>query len=109
MHSTKQKVSDAAAVAKEHVDILKAKAQEKAEKGMARSKEEKEVAHEVRKAKEAEAKMKMHETKAQNAQDKLYGEHHGLYGKHHHQPVGSAFPATGGVAPAYPPTDPTLK
>ncbi|KAG8382022.1 hypothetical protein BUALT_Bualt05G0033200 [Buddleja alternifolia] len=107
MYSTKQKVSDAAATAKEHVDILKAKAEEKAEKAVARTKEEKEIAHERRKAKEAEAKMHMHEAKAEHAAEKLHGKHlhhhgpaAGTYG--HHQPLGTAIPPTGVAAPTYP-------
>ncbi|PIM97707.1 hypothetical protein CDL12_29818 [Handroanthus impetiginosus] len=118
MHSTKQKVSDAAAVAKEHVELLKAKAQEKAEKAAARTKEEKEMAHERRKAKEAEAKMKMHEAKAEHAAEKLHEKHtHGVYGHHHHhhhhgaagggthghqEPVGFAVPPASATAPTYP-------
>ncbi|KAL6530825.1 hypothetical protein OROGR_014685 [Orobanche gracilis] len=112
MHSTTQKVSDAAAVAKEHVDILKAKVEEKAQNVVARTKEEKEIAHELRKAKEAEAKMKMHQAKAENAEKKMYKDpKHGLYSQHrhrpegghldHHEPVGATLPP-GGVAPTYP-------
>ncbi|KAI3453921.1 hypothetical protein Pfo_010584 [Paulownia fortunei] len=108
MHSAKQKVADAAAVAQEHAEILKAKAEEKTEVAVARTEVEKEIAHERRKAKEAEAKMKMHEAKAQHLEEKLYGKHHGLCGHHqhghqgHHEPVGAAIPPTGAVAPTYP-------
>ncbi|CAN4127832.1 unnamed protein product [Withania somnifera] len=76
MHSVKEKVSNTAAAAKEHVDIFKAKAEEKAEKAGARTKEEKDIAEERRKAKEAEAKMELHESKASHAADKLQGKHH---------------------------------
>lgn len=41
------------------------------------------IAHEKMKAKEAEAKMKLHEAKAEHAAEKLYGKHH----LHHHDPV----------------------
>ncbi|XP_047983743.1 late embryogenesis abundant protein 6 [Salvia hispanica] len=110
MQSAKQKAADAAAVAKEHVEILRAKAQEKAEKAAAPTKEGREIAHERRKVKEAEAKMKMHTAKADHAADKLQAaQHGGLCGigcNHPHRGyqepyVGSAYPPT--VAPAYPP------
>jgi len=42
-----------------------------AERAMARTKEEKEIAHQRRKAKEAEANMDMHMAKAAHAEDKL--------------------------------------
>ncbi|EPS71698.1 hypothetical protein M569_03063, partial [Genlisea aurea] len=71
MHSAKQKVKDAAAVAREHAEILQAKYEEKAEKAVATTVAEKEIATERRKAKEAVAKMKMHEAKADHAEDKL--------------------------------------
>ncbi|GMP95534.1 hypothetical protein CsSME_00044546 [Camellia sinensis var. sinensis] len=60
MHSAKEKVSNMASAAEEHVDIYKAKVEEKVEKAAARTKEEKDIAQELRKAKEAEAKMKLH-------------------------------------------------
>ncbi|KAL6578632.1 hypothetical protein OROMI_008848 [Orobanche minor] len=56
--------------------------------------------------------MKMHQAKAENAEKKMYRDHHGLYGHHrhrpegghlgHHEPVGATLPPTGGVAPTYP-------
>ncbi|XP_060179251.1 late embryogenesis abundant protein 6-like [Lycium barbarum] len=116
MHSVKEKVSNAAAAGKEHVDILKAKAEEKAEKAYARTREEKTIAEEVRKAKEAEAKMELHQAKARHAAEKLESKQAhlgGLVGPHHHgptvggqghhvNPVGTTVPTTGTVAPAYP-------
>ncbi|WOG87102.1 hypothetical protein DCAR_0206324 [Daucus carota subsp. sativus] len=83
MRSVKEKVSNAASAAQEHVDIYKAHVQEKAEKATARTTEEKVIAHEKMKAKEAEAKMKLHEAKAEHAAEKLYGKHN----LHHHDPV----------------------
>ncbi|KAL1556929.1 late embryogenesis abundant protein 6 [Salvia divinorum] len=109
MQSAKQKAADAAAVAKEHVEILRAKTQEKAEKAAAPTKEGREITHERRKAKEAEAKMKMHVAKADHAADKLHSaQHGGLCGigcNHHHHGGGYQDPVVGSaVAPAYPPT-----
>ncbi|XP_059318721.1 late embryogenesis abundant protein 6-like [Lycium ferocissimum] len=92
MHSVKEKVSNAASAAKEHVDIFKAKTEEKAEKAGARTKEEKDMAEERRKAKEAEAKMELHESKAGNAGEKLEGKH-----AHHH--MGRAIGGHHGSAP----------
>lgn len=68
------------------------------------------IAKERRKAKEAEAKMKLHETKAENAADKLKHSHH-VYGHNDplaggqgpHASVGTAANPTIGVpTPAYP-------
>ncbi|XP_059302479.1 late embryogenesis abundant protein 6-like [Lycium ferocissimum] len=119
MHSVKEKVSNAAAAGKEHVDILKAKAEEKAEKAYARTREEKTIAEEVRKAKEAEAKMELHQAKARHAAEKLQSKQAhlgGIVGPHHHgppvggqghhiNPVGTTVTTsgTGIVAPTYPP------
>ncbi|XP_058224416.1 late embryogenesis abundant protein 18 [Rhododendron vialii] len=104
MHSAKEKISNMASAAKAHVDISKAKVDEKVEKATARSKEGKHVAEEQRKAKEAEAKMRLHEEKAEHAAEKFQGKHsHLLHGHHqpvvgthdHHQPVaGTAAPGT---------------
>lgn len=71
---------------------------------MARTKEEKKIAEEVRKAKEAEAEMILHQTHAENAAEKLRGKHahHTVLGHHHHQPIGTAVPTTGVPAPSYP-------
>lgn len=64
-----------------------------AEKATATTKEEKAIAHEKRKAKEAEAKMNLHEAKSEHAAEKLHGSHH-LPGQHHHnQPLGTAVAA----------------
>ncbi|KAK1356545.1 Seed maturation protein [Heracleum sosnowskyi] len=132
MRSVKEKVSNAASAAQEHVDIYKAQVQEKAEKATARTTEEKVIAHEKMKAKEAEAKMKLHEAKAEHAAEKLYGKHHlhqhdpvlagttghvpvgtavasgqtGHHlpgqGHHHHQPVGTVGAGVPAPAPTYP-------
>ncbi|KAM7525409.1 hypothetical protein LguiA_015311 [Lonicera macranthoides] len=108
--SFEEKVSNAASAAKEHVDIYKAKVDEKAAKATARTKEEEAIIHERRKAKEAEAKMHLHDEKAQHAAEKLgtkqshhlYG-HHGAVGgdghQHHIPGVGTAAPTTGATYP----------
>ncbi|XP_073131932.1 uncharacterized protein [Henckelia pumila] len=80
MQTVKQKVNNAAASAKERVDVLKAKTEGKAEKSMASNKEDKEMAKENKKAKEAEAKMKLHEDKAGNAAGHLQGKQQGQFG-----------------------------
>lgn len=97
----KEKVSNAASAGQEHVDISKAHVQEKAEKVTARTKEEKAIAHEKRKAKEAEAKMNLHQAKSEHAAEKLHGSHRlPLSGQaHHNQPLG-----TGVAAPTHPPS-----
>ncbi|PHT45587.1 hypothetical protein CQW23_14745 [Capsicum baccatum] len=123
MQPIREKVSNAAAAGKEHVDIFKAKAEEKAEKAVARTSEEKRIAEEVRKAKEAQAKMELHEAKARHAAETLQSKQiylGGIVGPHHHHgtttpmvgtgqvgqqnPVmGSTVPTTGGtVAPSHP-------
>ncbi|KAJ4728710.1 Seed maturation protein [Melia azedarach] len=71
MQTIKEKVSNAASSGKAHADIYKAKTEEKAEKAVARTEEEKEIAHQVRKAKEAKAKMELHQAKAEHAAEKL--------------------------------------
>lgn len=72
------------------------------------------IAEEERKAKEYEAKMKLHETKAEILEDKLgprFRHHHGHRGEPvigtqgHHEPVGTAYaanPTTGVPTPNYP-------
>ncbi|RDX62267.1 Late embryogenesis abundant protein 6, partial [Mucuna pruriens] len=107
MQSSKEKLSNVASEAKEHVDIYKAKLDEKqrvnincsmrnealrgwvvqAEKGMARTEEEKVIAHERAKAKEAKAKMELHEAKARHAEEKLRTKQSHSYGLHHDPPV----------------------
>ncbi|KAI3505385.1 hypothetical protein L1887_27503 [Cichorium endivia] len=108
MHSVKEKVSNAASAAKAHVESYKANMEEKAEKATARTQEEKEIAHQRRKAKEAEAKMNLHVEKADHAAEKLHGKHHvlghdsvaGIYGGHHQTPVGTVGQTTAtGVVP----------
>ncbi|GLT91203.1 hypothetical protein SLE2022_091030 [Rubroshorea leprosula] len=131
MQSAKEKISNMASAAREHVNICKANIEEKAEKATARTEEEKQMAHERRKAKEAQAKMELHEAKARHAKDKLrakvsrhfpghdhgpplVGAHHGynepVVGQHGHRPVGTAvpiagigFPMAGTAVPSYPP------
>ncbi|KAJ7944607.1 Seed maturation protein [Quillaja saponaria] len=58
--------------------------EEQAEKATARTKEEKVIAHESRKVKEAEANMELHVAKAQHAAEKLSAKQSHLYG--HHEP-----------------------
>jgi len=53
---------------------------------MARTKEEKVIAHERAKAKEHKAKMELHEAKARHAAEKLHTKKPHYYG--HHEPVG---------------------
>ncbi|KZV31716.1 hypothetical protein F511_00520 [Dorcoceras hygrometricum] len=113
MQAVKQKVSNAAAAAKEHVDVMKAKAEEKRELSMARTKEEEAIATERRKAKEAEANMRLHATKADNAAVKLQGKQKGLFGNRHHgtgaatvgqgnhYPTGTTAPMSNTTAPGY--------
>ncbi|PIA39890.1 hypothetical protein AQUCO_02600383v1 [Aquilegia coerulea] len=75
METVKEKVSNAAAVAKEKAKLYEAKVQEKAETATAKTREEKELAHERRKAKEAEAKMELHQTKAEIIAERLNAKH----------------------------------
>ncbi|KAF7809991.1 seed maturation protein [Senna tora] len=84
MQSSKEKLSNMASAAKQHVDIYKAKIDEKAEKATARTGEEKVIAHERAKAKEAKAKMELHEAKARHAAEKQTGKQSHLLGR---QPV----------------------
>ncbi|KAJ7952671.1 Seed maturation protein [Quillaja saponaria] len=125
MQSAKEKLSNMASAAKEKADIYKAKIEEKAEKATAITEEEKVIAHERRKVKEAKAKMELHEDKAQHAAEKLNTKHSHLYGHHEphlmgthrsqpgqhvpvvgtqgqQQPVGTAVPMVGATAPTYP-------
>ena len=86
-----------------------------AEKATARTEEEKVIAHERAKAKEAKAKMELHEDKARHAAEKLSSKH-----SHHvpplvgaqqqpmvgtqyqgHQPLGTV-PMAGATNPTYP-------
>ncbi|TKY55563.1 seed maturation protein [Spatholobus suberectus] len=86
MQSSKEKLRNMASAAKEHVDIYKAKIDEKAEKATARTEEGKVIAHERAKAKEAEAKMELHEAKARHAAEKLSTKQSHYYGLHNHEP-----------------------
>ncbi|XP_028754284.1 late embryogenesis abundant protein 6-like [Neltuma alba] len=90
MQSTKEKLSNMASAAKEHIDIYKAKIDEKAEKATARTEEEKVIAHERAKAKEAQAKMELHEAKGRHASEKLSAKQpHHLVGHHDPSLVGA--------------------
>ncbi|KAI5327654.1 hypothetical protein L3X38_027050 [Prunus dulcis] len=71
MQSAKEKLSNKACAAKEHANIYKAKAEEKIKKVTAKTEEQREIASEVRKAKEAKAKIELHEAKAEHAAEKL--------------------------------------
>lgn len=66
---------------------------------MARTKEEEEIAHQRRKAKEAEAKMDMHIAKAAHAEEKLMAKqsHYNVSHGHlaHHAPVPAPAPVIG--------------
>ncbi|KAM1034103.1 hypothetical protein ACFX13_038281 [Malus domestica] len=70
MQSAKEKLSNMASAAKEHVDIYKAKAQEKVVKATAKTDEEREIASQIRRAKEAKAKMEFHEAKTKHSAEK---------------------------------------
>ncbi|KAK3428839.1 hypothetical protein EUGRSUZ_E00290 [Eucalyptus grandis] len=123
MQSAGEKLKNVASSAKEHIDIAKAKLEEKVEKATARTPEEKEMAHQRRKAKEAEAKMELHQAKAAHAAEKLAAKHPTLPGHvhgpadHHtttqpvvgapghqtrHRPVGTVDPISGTTVPTYP-------
>ncbi|KAB2632219.1 protein LE25 [Pyrus ussuriensis x Pyrus communis] len=70
MQSAKEKLSNMASAAKEHVDIYKAKAQEKVVKATAKTDEEREIASQIRRAKEAKAKMEFLEAKTKHSAEK---------------------------------------
>ncbi|KAL2901432.1 Late embryogenesis abundant protein 6 [Bienertia sinuspersici] len=90
MESAKQKVSNIASAAKEKIHIAKAKAEEGAEQATVRTKEGKEIAKEVRKVKEAEAKAELHGDKARHAAKKLEAKQAG-----HHIPGMGVVTGTG--------------
>ncbi|KAG4134777.1 hypothetical protein ERO13_D08G178000v2 [Gossypium hirsutum] len=71
MHTMKEKISNMASSAKEHVNIGKAQLEEKLEKASASTEEQKELAHERKKAKEARAKMELHQDKVKHIQEKM--------------------------------------
>ncbi|PQQ11978.1 uncharacterized protein Pyn_05043 [Prunus yedoensis var. nudiflora] len=88
MQYAKEKLSNMASSAKEHVNIYKAKVEEKLEAVAARTKEEKKMAKERRKVKEARAKMELHKAKARRAEKKLSSKQPHVHGggrHHHHQ------------------------
>ncbi|KAI3985513.1 hypothetical protein MKX01_033827 [Papaver californicum] len=104
MQTAKEKLSNVASAAKEHAKIYKAKVDEKAEKAAATTPEEKEIAHQRRKAIEAEANMEFHAAKAEHKAETLdakYSHHHNpITGHHdtygHHNPLtGHTDPITG--------------
>ncbi|KAL6279691.1 hypothetical protein ACE6H2_016572 [Prunus campanulata] len=89
MQYAKEKLSNMASTAKEHVNIYKAK-EEKLEAVAARTKEEKKMAKERRKVKEARAKMELHKAKARHAEKKLSSKQpqvHVSGCRHHLQPL----------------------
>ncbi|KAF8027222.1 hypothetical protein BT93_E0206 [Corymbia citriodora subsp. variegata] len=126
MQSAGEKLKNVASSAKEHINVAKAKLEEKVEKAAARTPEEKEIAHQRRKAKEAEAKMELHQAKAAHAAEKFAAKHSTLPGHVHdpatghaghtttqpvvgapghqtgHRHIGTADPMSGTVAPTYP-------
>ncbi|XP_042488748.1 late embryogenesis abundant protein 18-like [Macadamia integrifolia] len=122
MRAVKEKVSNMASAAKEHINICGAKPEEKAERAAG---VDEGIAEERRKVKEAQAKMELHEAKAEHRADRLDAKQHShLYGQHHdhlphgqHQypistpggqyPMGGAStigaaPMTGTTGPTYP-------
>ncbi|CAM8982966.1 unnamed protein product [Rhodiola kirilowii] len=88
MHSAKEKVSNMESVTKEKVKMCAAKGEENAEMTTAMTSEERAIAHERRKAKEAQAKMELHEEKALHAGEKLDSKlthhHHTVNPQHSH-------------------------
>ncbi|KAL6008478.1 hypothetical protein ACLOJK_033990 [Asimina triloba] len=102
MQAVKEKVNNMAAVAREKLEIHKAKVEEKAEKKAARTELEKEAAHERRKAKEGGAKMELHIAKAQNKARREQAEHRHPHQKQPHDLV-IATQAHGYPTPSVPP------
>ncbi|XP_042488746.1 late embryogenesis abundant protein 18-like [Macadamia integrifolia] len=116
MRAAKEKVSDMASAAKEHINIGGAKAEENAERAAG---VDKDVAEERRKVKEAQAKMELHEAKAEHRADRLDAKQqshlYGQQGQHQYPiptpggqyPMGGATttdvaPTTGTTGPTYP-------
>lgn len=58
-----------------------------AERAVLKTKEEKKISRELRKAKEHEVKKELHEAKARHAAEKLYAKQSRGYGQHHVPPV----------------------
>ncbi|PQM39064.1 late embryogenesis abundant protein 6 [Prunus yedoensis var. nudiflora] len=109
MQSAKEKLSNMACAAKENVNIYKAKAEEKMEKATAKTEEQREIASDVRKAKEAKAEMELQEAKAEHAAEKLTAsakKSHVIHGQNHpavgdrHDHDGARLHKT--TVPAYP-------
>ncbi|XP_021295536.1 late embryogenesis abundant protein 6-like [Herrania umbratica] len=108
MQSVKEKISNMAGSAKEHMNIGKT------EEAAARTEGEKRLANERKKAKEARAEMELHQDKVRHAEERLraklpqylhgYGYDHEppVAGTHGHQTVGTAAPVPGTNVPTYP-------
>ncbi|KAL0918490.1 hypothetical protein M5K25_010499 [Dendrobium thyrsiflorum] len=71
MQVAKEKMKDMTSKAKEKMEVQKAKAEEKAEKKAAGTREEKEIAHELSKARQADAKMEYHLERAEHRAETL--------------------------------------
>ncbi|XP_039057300.1 late embryogenesis abundant protein 18-like [Hibiscus syriacus] len=71
MQTVKEKIGNMSSSAKEHVSTGKAKVEEKLEKAAATTEDEKKLAHERKKAKEARAKMELHQDKVKHLEEKL--------------------------------------
>ncbi|EEF42438.1 conserved hypothetical protein [Ricinus communis] len=113
MKSAKEKISNMASAAKEHITICRAKVDEKVEKAAARTPEQKQIAKERRKAREAQAKMELHQAKAKHAAQKSrhhhpptvgtqYGPTQPVVGTQVNNPVGSTATMAGTTVPSYP-------
>ncbi|GAB4831782.1 hypothetical protein Ancab_005794 [Ancistrocladus abbreviatus] len=97
MEATKEKINNVASAAKEHIQICKAKVEEKSENLVVGTEEEKVIAHEMAKIKEAEVMAELHAARALHAAEKLEAKksyyHHvqtGCAGVGHHQPPSPA-------------------
>ncbi|PKU78522.1 hypothetical protein MA16_Dca015803 [Dendrobium catenatum] len=115
MQVAKEKMKDMTSKAKEKMEVQKVKAEEKAEKKAAGTREEKEIAHEFSKARQAEAKMEYHleraEHRAETLTHRAAGANHvssnaaltaggigGAFHNGHGQPVGGVPVRPGGGA-----------
>lgn len=83
MQLAKEKMKDMASKAKEKKEVQNAKREEKAERRVANSREEKDIAHELSKARQAEAKMEYHLERAEHRAETLA-----------HRAAGTNHPAT---------------
>ncbi|XVE57463.1 hypothetical protein DITRI_Ditri04bG0092600 [Diplodiscus trichospermus] len=105
MQKVKEKISNMASSVKEHINIGKAEAEEKLEKAAARTEEEKKLAHERKKAKEARAKMELHQDKVGHAEERLRAKQpqylHGYGYDHDHPPLGTPTPMAETTGPTY--------